>query len=66
MRLVPGDKIRDIGYGNGFFLHIVYRKCKVDMYGSDISEDMKEQAEKKNRLARNNGQLFLQVGDCCH
>ena len=66
MRLAPGDKILDIGYGNGFLLHTIYRKCKVDMYGIDISGDMKEQAEKKNRLARNNGQLFLQVGDCCH
>lgn len=60
-----GAKILDIGYGNGFLLHSIYRKVKVDLYGIDISEDMKNEASKKNSKAAANGQLFLDTGDCC-
>lgn len=65
IELRPGEKILDIGYGNGFLLQQLYKKQKADLYGIDISEDMKEQAEKRNKKAAENGQLFLQVGDCC-
>lgn len=66
MNLKSDDKVLDIGYGNGFLLFKIYKKCKVDLYGIDISEDMKEQALKRNSQAIKNGQLNLKVGDCCH
>ncbi|MDD6038492.1 MAG: class I SAM-dependent methyltransferase [bacterium] len=66
MKLNEDDKILDIGYGNGFLLQKVYKKFKSELHGIDISEDMKEQATKRNRKALKNGKLHLQVGDCCN
>ena len=66
MKLDNGDKILDIGYGNGFLLREIYKKNQVDMYGIDISDDMKKTALKRNKRALKNGQLFLEVGDCCN
>lgn len=65
MNLNKCDKILDIGYGNGFLLREIYKNNQVDMYGIDISEDMKKTASKRNKRALKNGQLFLEVGDCC-
>ena len=66
MNLDKCDKILDIGYGNGFLLREIYKNNQVDMYGIDISEDMKKTALKRNKRALKNGQLFLEVGDCCN
>lgn len=60
-----GDKVLDIGYGNGYLLHLIYKKCNTELYGIDISADMKIQATKRNKKAEKNGQLFLETGDCC-
>ena len=65
MNFDKGDKILDIGYGNGFLLYEIYKKNQVDMYGIDISEDMKKTALKRNNRALKSGQLFLEIGDCC-
>ena len=51
IELKSDEKMLDIGYGNGFLLQKLYKKCKVDLYGIDISEDMKIQAMKHNRKA---------------
>lgn len=59
------DKILDVGYGNGYLLQLLYQKCKADMYGIDISEDMREQAIRRNKMAAKDNRLHLQVGDCC-
>lgn len=66
MNLDKCDKILDIGYGNGFLLREIYKNNQVDLYGIDISEDMKKTALKRNKRALKNGQLFLEVGDCCN
>lgn len=65
MKAKPEDKVLDIGYGNGFFLQKLYKKSQADLYGIDISEDMKRQATKRNKQAAACGKLHLQVGDCC-
>lgn len=65
MNLDNCHKILDIGYGNGFLLREIYKNNQVDLYGIDISEDMKKTASKRNKRALKNGQLFLKVGDCC-
>lgn len=66
MNIKEDDKILDIGYGNGYFLNKVYKKYNADLYGIDISEDMKEQALKRNSQALKNRKLHLSVGDCCN
>lgn len=65
MDVKKGDAVLDIGYGNGYLLQSIYKKAKVELYGIDISEDMKHQAEKRNKKANEEGKLFLRVGDCC-
>ena len=59
------ENVLDIGYGNGYLLKCVYKKTKANLYGIDISEDMKLQATKRNQAAWRDGKLFLEIGDCC-
>ena len=40
-------KVLDIGYGNGYMLNKIYKKGARNIYGIDISEDMKKEASKK-------------------
>ncbi len=61
----PDDKVLDIGFGNGYLLQLLYDKCKCDMYGIDISEDMVTAATSRNARASRDGKLHLQWGDCC-
>lgn len=63
--LSGGEKVLDIGYGNGYLLQKLYKKAKAELYGIDISEDMKMQAENRCKNAKSDGRLFLRVGDCC-
>ena len=65
VRLSGGEKLLDIGYGNGYLLQKLYQKAKAELYGIDISEDMKMQAENRCKKAKSDGKLFLRVGDCC-
>ena len=61
----PADKILDIGYGNGYFLQQAGRKCGAELYGIDISADMKATAERRNQKTKEAGRLHLEIGDCC-
>lgn len=65
VKLKDGEKVLDIGYGNGYLLQKLYKKTKSELYGIDISEDMKVQAEKRCKKAKSDGKLFLRVGNCC-
>jgi len=65
VNMSEGEKLLDIGYGNGYLLKQLYKKRPVDMYGIDISKDAMEMATKKNKKAFTNNQLHLGVGDCC-
>lgn len=63
----PGSKILDVGYGNGYFLHLIDRTFDGYMlYGIDVSADMKLEAEKKNKKAIAENRLQLEIGDCCN
>lgn len=64
--LSQDEKVLDIGYGNGYLLECIYKKTKSYLYGIDISEDMKTQAEKRNIAAKRDKKLFLETGDCCN
>jgi len=65
VNMSEGEKLLDIGYGNGYLLKQLYKKQPVDMYGIDISDDAKDMATHKNKKAANCNQLHLSVGDCC-
>lgn len=65
MNISPDENMLDIGYGNGYLLNCVYKKTKANLYGIDISEDMRIQATKRNKKALRDGKLFLDTGDCC-
>ena len=65
IELSSDGNLLDIGYGNGYLLNCVYKKTKANLYGIDISEDMKKQATKRNKKAFNEEKLFLDIGDCC-
>ena len=65
IELSSDGNLLDIGYGNGYLLNCVYKKTKANLYGIDISEDMKIQATKRNKKALSDGKLFLDIGDCC-
>jgi len=58
-------KVLDIGYGNGYMLNKLYKKSDGNIYGIDISEDMKKVASKKNHRAISSGKMHLTIGDCC-
>ncbi len=60
------SKILDIGYGNGYLIKQLYKKYHSNIYGIDISEDMKKSAGKRNRKAVEAGKVQLELGDCCH
>lgn len=66
IRLPQHSSILDIGYGNGHLLKLLDKSGKkYELYGIDISEDMRQQAVRKNRRALADGRLHLEVGDCC-
>ena len=60
-----GQKVLDIGYGNGYLLKLLDKKKSPDLYGIDISEDMRIAATKRNNHANTDGRLHLEIGDCC-
>lgn len=65
LNICDNDNVLDIGFGNGYLLKRIYKKAKVNLYGIDISQDMKILASKRNKKAMCDGKLFLEIGDCC-
>ena len=66
LKLGKNDNLLDIGYGNGFLLKLADKKFGCQLYGIDISEDMKILAQKRNFEAAKEGRLHLEIGDCCN
>lgn len=60
------SKVLEIGYGNGKMLKKLYKKSKSELYGIDISEDMKISASKRNSEGISAGKIHLELGDCCN
>ncbi len=58
-----GEKILDVGFGNGDMLKRLEEKLDALFYGIDISEDMKILATKANAKAVATEKMFLSVGD---
>lgn len=66
MQLDENQKHLDIGYGNGYLLKQVDKKFRCQLYGIDISEDMKTLALSRNKKAALDGRITLETGDCCN
>lgn len=66
MQIKAQAMILDIGYGNGYMIQKLYHKFYAEIYGIDISEDMKEHAAKRNKRGVTEGKIHLEIGDCCH
>ncbi|MCQ2614069.1 MAG: class I SAM-dependent methyltransferase [Treponemataceae bacterium] len=66
LTLDKNRKLLDIGYGNGYLLELADKSFGCNLYGIDISEDMKNLAEKRNKKALQENRLKLEVGDCCN
>ena len=47
VRNLEGDKILDLGCGNGNIINLLKKERKADYFGLDISENMIEEAKKK-------------------
>lgn len=60
------DNLLDIGYGNGYLIHKISKHVNPNIYGIDISEDMKHNASKKNKKGIQRGKIKLFIGDCCN
>ena len=58
-------KLLDIGYGNGYLISLLFRRYGVELYGIDISDDMKAHAAKRNRKGIAAGKVHLETGNCC-
>lgn len=66
LSLNKNQKLLDIGYGNGYLLHLADKSFGCNLYGIDISKDMKSLATKRNKKAAKENRLNLEVGDCCN
>jgi ubiquinone/menaquinone biosynthesis C-methylase UbiE len=52
LALNDGEKILDVGFGNGAIVKKLLKKHKCEFYGIDISEDMVKIASKRNPSAK--------------
>lgn len=65
LRAKEDTNILDIGYGNGYLTQQLYKRYRANIYGIDISEDMRNTANKRNSKGVAEGKVHLEVGDCC-
>lgn len=59
------NHLLDIGYGNGNLIKLLYNRFGCEIFGIDISEDMKKVATKKNKKGVVKNRIHLDIGDCC-
>ena len=57
-----GEKILDIGCGNGNMLNLLAQTVRGDFYGIDISQSILRSAQAKNRKFAKNSHLTFAVG----
>ncbi|MDR2088022.1 MAG: class I SAM-dependent methyltransferase [Clostridiales Family XIII bacterium] len=64
LSLMPGARVLDVGYGNGFMLQrLIAHHGDCEYYGIEISRDMLAAASKRNEKAVSSGRLRLSFGD---
>lgn len=65
LELAKDHCVLDIGYGNGYLTKLIHRRFATEIFGIDISEDMKKNATKRNKKAVAENRIHLDLGDCC-
>ena len=58
--------VLDIGYGNGYFIHQLFKTFKPTIYGIDLSDSMLLAATNRNKKGIAQGRIHLSIADCCH
>lgn len=66
VKIKENAAVLDIGYGNGYLISLLYKNYKPNIYGIDISEDMKVNAKKRNQKGIAAGKIHIEIGDCCN
>ena len=64
--LSDGERVLDIGFGNGYFLKRLSRKCNGTFYGIDVSEDMVQYAKHQLKRQIAQGIITVERGDVIH
>ena len=60
------DTILDVGYGNGYLLKKLYKKCGCNLYGIEVSADAEKLALKRTVKGIKAGKIKLFRADCCN
>ncbi len=64
LRIKPGSRVLEVGYGPGYSIkYMMEHYSNLYIKGLDISETMKEQAEKELKTDIKTGQVELAAGD---
>lgn len=63
MALEKGDRVLEIGFGNGRFFSTMLALTDMPVHGLDYSKAMMAEARKINRAALKSGRLVLEYGD---
>jgi SAM-dependent methyltransferase len=63
LALSGGERVLDVGFGNGFMLRRLTKRHKCDYYGIEISADMVTAANKRNAEIIADGRMKLAMGD---
>lgn len=58
--------ILDVGYGNGYLLKKLYKKCECNLCGIEMSTDAEKLASKRNIKGIKAGKIKLLQADCCN
>lgn len=58
--------ILDVGYGNGYLLKKLYKKCGCKLFGIEVSHDAEKLAVKRNKKGIEAGKIKLLQADCCN
>ena len=58
--------ILDVGYGNGYLLKKIFKKCRCNLYGVEVSTDAEKLALKRNKKGIKTGKIKLLRADCCN
>jgi ubiquinone/menaquinone biosynthesis C-methylase UbiE len=63
MALEKGDRVLEIGFGNGYFFSELLAQTYTPVHGLDFSKAMMSEAKRINRAALRSGRLVLEYGD---
>ena len=64
LKIQPGNRILEIGYGPGVGIDIITKECETcDIYGIDFSELMYRRALRRNKHVIEKNRVHLLLGD---